>query len=503
MLDGIRRAVALSLRKTAGAITPTRYAAGFSAARGDNFNGDWIFGAESINSILRTDLATLRDKSRSVAMNTAAGARIKTLYSENVSGKDGILYQPAIVTESGEPDEATNRTLEDGWYRWAEDHTAVSADRRMTWQEIEQFTDEAEATDGETLLRILPGFANSWRFAVQVLDPDQLDLGYNVESQSGRNAIVMGVEVDQWGAPVAYHLWPNHPSESRGLRRGDRLRVPAEQILHNYLVTRPGQVRGIPWYTPVLADLMHLAKYREAEVIAARTAAAKMGFIKGGTGESEQVELIPGSFPKLGDGEEVQFFDPNHPNGNYDAFDRAIMRSVASAFRVSYMSLSGDLSQTSFASGQMGYMSEKNMYRTLQERRILRYSRPVHRAWLSMAIVSGQLDVRGSLGDLLRADWRARPFHPIDPLKAANTDAINLALGKTCLTDLVEADGGDLRRVLQKRQKEMQLAESLGVPLYLPVGNAIQVTDSGETDASEDQSADSRASTAPALKRVA
>jgi lambda family phage portal protein len=280
------------------------------------------------------------------------------------------------------------------------------------------------------------------------------------------------------------------------------MRVPAEQILHNYLVTRPGQVRGIPWYAPVLADLMHLAKYREAEVIAARTAAAKMGFIKGGSGESETIELVPGSFPKLGQDEEVQFFDPNHPNGNYDAFDRAIMRSVASAFRVSYMSLSGDLSQTSFASGQMGYMSEKNMYRTLQERRILRYSRPVHKAWLSMAIVSGQLDVRGALGDLLRCDWRARPFYPIDPLKAANTDAINLALGKTCLTDLVEADGGDLRRVLQKRADEIKLAESLGVPLYLPVGNAISVTESATDDAEDRDTDTDRTARTPALKRV-
>lgn len=503
MLDRFRRAIALSLRNAAGAVAPTRYAAGFTSARADNWNGDWIFGAESINSILRIDLGTLRDKSRMVAMNTAAGARIKTLYSENVSGKDGILYQPSVLLESGEPDESTNRTLEDGWYRWAEDHTAVSADRRMTWQEIEQFTDEGEATDGETLVRLLPGFKNAWRFAVQVLDPDQLDLTYNEERRDGRNAIVMGVEVDEWGGPVAYHLWPNHPSESRGLRRGDRMRVPADQMLHNYLVTRPGQVRGIPWYAPVLADLMHLAKYREAEVIAARTAAAKMGFIKGGTGESEQVELIPGSFPKLGQDEEVQFFDPNHPNGNYDAFDRAIMRSVASAFRVSYMSLSGDLSQTSFASGQMGYMSEKNMYRTLQERRILRYSRPVHRAWLSMAIVSGQLDVRGALGDLLRAEWRARPFHPIDPLKAANTDAINLALGKTCLTDLVEADGGDLRRVLQKRKAELDLAKELEVPLYLPVGNAILVTDDPNSDTSDQPAPNPRAADTTALKRVA
>jgi lambda family phage portal protein len=259
--------------------------------------------------------------------------------------------------------------------------------------------------------------------------------------------------------------------------------VPASQILHNFITHRPGQQRGPTWFAPVIADLMHLGRYREAEVIAARLAAAKMGFIKGGSGAAtnETLEATPGVIPRLAMDEDFVAWDPNHPNGNHAQFETVILQSIASAFGVSFMSLSGNLSGTSFSSGQMGYLAEKSLYQSLQQRRILRYSRPVHQAWLPMALLSGNVDVRGTLDTLSASTWRARPFQPIDALKAAKTDAINLALGKTCLTDLVEADGGDLRAVLQKRKAELELARELGVPLFLPVGSATPV-DGAATD---------------------
>jgi lambda family phage portal protein len=479
LIDRVQRTSARLLLKAGHSLQAAGYRAGSTAPQ---WSGDWAFGVSSINRTLQSDAVMMRDKARDLVMNNATAARIPTLFQQNVSGKDGILYQAAVMDANGEPDQATNRTLEDGWFRWAEDPRAVTADQRMTWQELEQMTDGAECTDGETLVRLLPGFKNAWRFAVQLLDPDQLDVQYNRDRAPGRNAIVMGVEVDEWGAPVAYHLWPNHPSEHR-YGAGTRLRVPASQILHNFITHRPGQQRGATWFAPVIADLMHLGRYREAEVIAARLAAAKMGFIKGGSGAStdEMLEATPGVIPRLGMDEDFVAWDPNHPNGNHAQFETVILQSIASAFGVSFMSLSGNLSGTSFSSGQMGYLAEKSLYQSLQQRRILRYSRPVHHAWLPMALVSGKVDVRGNIDALSASTWRARPFQPIDALKAAKTDAINLALGKTCLTDLVEADGGDLRAVLQKRKAEIELARELGVPLFLPVGSATPV-DGAATD---------------------
>lgn len=481
VLTKSRLAVARWMQRAGESLQASSYRAGTA---GGQFGGDWVLGAASMTRVLQSDLPVLREKCRDVVMNTAVGAAVVGLFSENVSGKDGILYGAAVRNGAGELDADVNARLEAAWYRWAEDPAAVTADGRLTWQELEQLTDESEVTDGETLLRLLPGFRNAWGFAVQPLDPDQLDIGYTQDRGNGRNAIIMGVEVDEWGRAVAYHLWPNHPSDVRA--RGQRMRVPAEQILHNFITRRVGQLRGVPLLAPVVADIMHLGKYREAEVVAARVAAAKMGFIKGGpnAGRTELLDAVPGSFAKLSEDEEFIDWNPSHPNGNHAAFERVVLHSIASAVRVSHMSLSGDLSQTNFASGQMGYQAERNVYRKLQARRVLRYSRPVFRAWLERALVSQQLDVpRGyRFEQLLAATWRPRPFQPVDALKQAKTDAINVALGKMSLTELVEADGGDLRETLERRQAEIQMARDLGVPLWLPIGAAM----AGDTESAGD-----------------
>lgn len=498
-----RVAVGRWMQRTGAGLEAASYRAGRSATQ---FSGDWVLGRASMSRILQSDLPVLREKCRDVAMNTATGAAIVGLFSENVSGHHGIRYQPRVRDDEGELLADVNATLDDAWRRWSEDMASVTADGRMTWSELEQLTDESEAQDGETLLRLLPGFRNRWGFAVQVLDPDQLDVQYTQEAAPGRNAIIMGVEVDRWGRAVAYHLWPNHPNDVQ--RRGERMRVPADAIIHTFITRRAGQLRGVPWMAPVVADVMHLAKYREAEVMAARVAAAKMGFIQGGPNASspETIDPSPASFVKLGTDETFHEWNPQHPNGNHAAFERAVLHSVASAVRVSFMSLSGDLSQTNFASGQMGQLAEREVFRKLQQRRIRRYSRPVFAAWLAQAIVSAELDVpRGvSFRQLLAADWRPRPFKPVDPLKAAKTDAIDVAVGKRSLTDIVAEDGGDIRAVLEKRRDEIALARELGVPLFLPIGAAMAGDgESASADGAVGDVGDGDQASTPTLRRLA
>lgn len=492
MLSRARALLARSLQRASHTVSPRLQAASYRAARTDHWSGDWMTQSASVSQILRADLAMLREKSRDLVMNNATAARLPTLFSENISGKDGIQYQAAVKLPNGERDEVTNVALEESWYRWAEDPKCVTADRKLALSEVEQLLDTSECTDGETLVRFLPGFDNKYRFALQILDPDQLDINFNVDAKpsAGRNRIVMGIEVDEWGAPLFYHLWPNHPSEFT--RRGERMKIPVEQIEHNFLTQRAGQLRGVPWLAAVMTDLMHLGKYREAEVIAARVSAAKMFFIqdKDGNGVGEQPEGAPAEFmdaaPGLGmrlrRGETVQEWNPLHPNGNYDAFDRAILRNIAGAVRVSYMSVSGDLSQTSYASGRMGWLGEKAVYQMLQERKKLRFNAPLLRAWLPMALVADQINVtRRNVEYLSPATWAAKVFPSADPMKDATTNAIDLALGKKTLTDILAEEGLDIREVFKKRKAELELARDMGIPLFLPVGAAIALDDQGNS----------------------
>ncbi len=504
MLAAPRRALARMLQSASGFVNPSRHAAMYKGARQDHWGGDWQMFQASMSQVLRSDLTMLVDRSRDLTMNNPTIARIPTLFSENISGKDGITYQAAVKFANDKYNERANKALEDSWYRWAEDPRNVSADRRHTWFDIETMLDQVEPTDGETFLRKLVGFKNDYRFALQVLDTDQIDRRYNEEASKGRNAIVMGVEVDEWGGAVAYHVWPNHPSEMS--RRGARMRIPADDIIHNFLSLRPGQVRGIPWGAPGIIEAQHLGEYREAEVVAARVAAAKMGFVqpaKDSDGIPQKSlnkrltwDATPGTIEQI-DGE-FKAWDPLHPNGNYESFDKVSNRHMAMMYRVSYMSLSGDLSQTSYASGRLGYLSERNVYQMLQQRKIVRTHRVVHRAWLPQALMAGQVNYPSFDAHALSASlWHPRSFPGIDVEKETNAADHQVSMGLDTLTRLAAEQGRDIVDIAKERARELEIFKSLGVPIALmsvpksasePAANnanAPQNSDDNTTDSSK------------------
>lgn len=451
----------------------------YKGARHDQWAGDWNFGQLSANQILRADLTALVDRSRDLCANNTTVARVPTLFAENITGKDGITYQAAVKFKNDEYNERANKALEASWYRWAEDHRLVTADTRSCFLELETLADEVEVTDGETFTRILPGFDNPYRFALQMLDTDQIDRRYTEEARPGRNAIIMGVEINTWGAPVAYHVWPNHPGEVA--RRGERMRIPAEQILHQFIQHRPGQIRGIPWVAPAIVEAVQLGEYTEAEVVAARVAAAKMGFIEPAEGSEGIVsrqrdaqgrllaptwDATPGTIEQI-DGK-FKEWNPLHPNGNYDAFEKAIVRRIATSLRVAYMSLSGDLSQTSYASGRLGFLAERMVYQTLAQRKVRRWHTPIHRAWLSQALLAGQIDYPSFDADMLSAAvWHPRSFPGIDIGKETDAADHLVAMGVDTLTRLANEQGRDIEDIAKERARELEIFKRYGVPIHL------------------------------------
>jgi capsid protein len=81
---------------------------------------------------------------------------------------------------------------------------------------------------------------------------------------------------------------------------------------------------------------------------------------------------------QLPPGMEFQPWDPQHPNAAFDTFTKAILRSHAAGLDTSYMSLSGDLSETSFSSGSVGINDERDGYE-------------IQQCWLSDALSSSRV----------------------------------------------------------------------------------------------------------------
>jgi len=72
-----------------------------------------------------------------------------------------------------------------------------------------------------------------------------------------------------------------HPSDLGGSL--DAERIEAQYIIHLYDPHRVNQTRGITWFSAVMFELRMLGGYIEAELVAARTGAAKNGLLSNTT----------------------------------------------------------------------------------------------------------------------------------------------------------------------------------------------------------------------------
>jgi lambda family phage portal protein len=437
----------------------------YGAARMDRLTNDLFAQTLSANDELKTDLRRLRGLARRLVRDTAYGARFVNLVTEQVLGADGILLQSRVEKRRGGLNVGLNRTLETAWERWGQPGTCT-ADGMLAWAEVEDAFLRSLAIDGEGLLRLVRGAPNAFGFAVELIDPDYLDDQYTTLAPSG-NKIVMGVEVDSFNRPVAYWLYDKHPSEFPT----KRVRVPADEIVHAFLVKRIGARRGEPWSSCVLTDASTLAAFLEASVHAARIGASRMAAIE----RDKDVEMdddfertvtpdevAPGQILDLAPGERLNSLNWQYPTGEIDPFTKIILRALAAGLNVSYSSLSGDLSDVNYSSIRAGLLVERDGWRKLQRFLIDRLHWPVYRAWREMAVLSGQLPAR-PIGDYDRVTWQARGWAWVNPVDEVNANAIALQNRLTTRRKILAEQGLDLEDVLEGLAEEEKMMQSLGL----------------------------------------
>ncbi|MCX7794862.1 MAG: phage portal protein, partial [Thermodesulfovibrionales bacterium] len=256
----------------------------YQAAKTNNLTADWIVNNLTADEILRYSLQRLRDRSRDLERNNDYMKNFLRKLENNVIGPKGIVLQSkAKFKITGELDIKTNMQIEKSWQEWGKHYASVCG--QLSLRDINKLILRSVARDGEVLIRKIKGYDNPFGFALQILEADMLDEKLNEELPDG-NRIVMGVEKNKFGKPIAYWLLERHPGD-KYYASNKHIRIPANEIIHLFIKERPTQTRGIPWAASAIMKLRMLGAYEEAEVVAARVSAAKMGFFK------ESVEGIP------------------------------------------------------------------------------------------------------------------------------------------------------------------------------------------------------------------
>lgn len=471
----------------------------FRGADQNRLYRDWRAPSLSPDAEAKNVRPLLRARSRQLVQDNAHAAGFVTEVQNNVIGPTGIKLRAQIATRHGDANAKTNAAIQDGWKEWGYPENA-SADGHDSWLDLEKLIARTIVVDGECFVRHRRYFDNAFGYAVQLIDADQVDDYHNVTADRGRNEIRGGVELDYNGRPVAYHVWSVHPGD---MGKRVRERIPASEILHLFIRLRAGQTRGITWFAPVLTSLKMHDGYSEAELVAARIGAAKMGFYTTPEGmglgpnpdeETDEEALVqeasPGTFEELPPGMTVQTFDPQHPNAGFKDFTTAILRGIARGLGISYTALTGDLEGVNYSSIRWGMLAERDQWRNIQGWLSVQLHRRVYREWVRMALVSGALNVDSRVAsDFQSVTWKARGWGWVDPMKDIQARILGIANGLDDRTTVLDEEGEDLLETFENLKREQELAEKMGITIT-PAATAAGVARAQQADDSDDDEED-------------
>jgi lambda family phage portal protein len=226
--------------------------------------------------------------------------------------------------------------------------------------------------------------------------------------------------------------------------------------------------------------LKQLGGMEEAELVASRIAASKMGFfttLPDGAGFDEDEteedgalisEAEPGTFEKLPEGVDFKPWDPSHPNAAFESFSKSMLRGIASGLNVSYVGLANDLEGVSYSSIRSGELSDRDAWRLLQSWFVENLNDLVFPQWLSMALMSNALDLPYRKKDKFsKPHWQPRGWNWVDPQKEIKANISAVRNGFKSLSDVISEQGMDIDEVFDRLSREKALAEKYG--LELPV----------------------------------
>lgn len=213
-------------------------------------------------------------KARYFERNNGLVNRLADLFEQFTVGPCGLQLIPASS------DENWNEAAADWFAVWQRFPDLTSL---QPFSVLQSLIARRWFIDGEVFILKTRGNEIPKRPRVQLIETHRVRTPPNLSEREGTN-IVDGVEIDGRGRPVAYYV-------RDGFDDDNYRRIPAELIIHVFEPTRPGEYRGLSFFTPVLNELHDLDDLHVLEMRAAKDAAEKSTFIKTVAGELKPQQL--------------------------------------------------------------------------------------------------------------------------------------------------------------------------------------------------------------------
>jgi len=409
------------------------------------------------------DLSTLREESQHLYRNNAiAGGAIRTNITKVVG--TGLKVKAQIDREVLKIDDATA----DAWERMAErefrlaaETREIDAERQLPFSLLQALVFSKALEDGDLFINLprITRAGSPYKTKLQLIEAARI---CNPDNKPPTARLSGGVEKDENGAPVAYHVLNQHPGSIR--RTGtDKLtwsKLPAFSsngsplCLHLLDKTRPGQTRGVPYLSPVVELIKQLGRYTDAEVMAAVVSGMLTVFVTNETGnpqlgpaatqsnptgdaslqaDTTGMELGYGSVIGLLPGEKVESVNPGRPNPAFDPFVTSILRQIGMSLELPFELLVKHFT-ASYSAARAALEEAWDYFNRRRHWLVSQFCQPVYEAIITEAVINGRLNAPGFFADpLVRKAWLGSCWigdapSQLDPLKEVNAAAKRVEL---------------------------------------------------------------------------
>ena len=462
------------------------------------------FTAQSGNPIEDIDLnnKTMRQRARMLYMAAPVATAAINTNRTSVIGS-GLQMRCAINRDllgiSAEQEKEWQKRTEAEFRLWAENGKACDALGINNFYALQQIALKSWLTSGDVfalfkrydVTRNMP-----YSLRIHLIEADRVCTPLNMrnlmptegEDSVTRNKIHDGVEVDDNGQVVAYHIcnvFPTeiHISEAKWTRveaYGEKTGMP--NIVHIMESERPDQYRGVSYLAPIIETLLQQRRYTESELTRALVqsfitawitteAPAVDDFSLNETGggppsdvstDENEYEMGPGQINQLRPGENVVLGNPQIPTAGFEVFMKTICKLIGAALELPYDVLMKEFN-SSYSASRGALQQAWEMFRMRRSWFVNDFCKPVYETWLAEAVARGRINAPGFFNDpLIRAAWcGARWDGPVqaqlDPVKEASANEILVAHGwKTNEQITREYYGGNWNENVEQLKHELE-----------------------------------------------
>ncbi|XTZ40062.1 phage portal protein [Salmonella enterica] len=405
------------------------------------------------------------------------------------------------------------KVLEAHWRTWSNDPGRYcDVERKQTVSQMLRLGFRHKLLDGDALAvlqyrldRLGPG-RGRYATTIQIVDPDRLS---NPQQNFDMPHIRGGVELDDDGAPVAYHIRQSHIGDWwSGEKTLTWERIPREtdwgrpHVVHDYDHERGAQHRGNGILTPVVQRLKMLIKYDQSELEAAILNAIFGAYIESpydpemvqaamgenfddtslGTYQDGRIEfhndrrltLQNGArMPILYPGEKISTVNAARPHSNFEVFEAAALRNIAAATGLSTQQVTQDWSDVNYSSARSAMLEA---WKTLTRRRddfAIGFAQPILSAFVEelhdtedLPLPAGAPEFIEARAAYTRARWMGPGRGWVDTVAEKKGAILGLDAGMSTLEmEVAENVGEDWEEIMDQRKREIDACRQLGIPL--------------------------------------